>query len=398
MNIPDKIQFVIKTIQTKYECFAVGGCVRDSIMGKTPKDYDITTNATPEEVKLLFDKTFDTGIQHGTVTVVHEKDNIEVTTYRIDGEYTDNRRPDKVCFTTDLVEDLRRRDYTMNAIAYNDMVGYVDPFCGVVDIENKVIRGVGEPIKRFEEDSLRIYRGVRFASQLGFEIESETLEAMKQRVGLTVNVSVERIRDELVKMLLGQYPDKLKYLSEIKILECYDECLARHYYKNESTIIENLKKVRKDTAFVLAVLMQNIDGDIKKHLTKLRVDNNTNKRVCILVDGVGRCVNNDEIYIRKMMSEYGEMYDEILELHSSLYGTDIKNVLEIVNDTKEKGYAVTIAGLNINGNDLKELGVQGKNIGVVLSGLLEEVIKNPKLNEIEVLKKMAVEIVGNDRR
>ncbi len=210
MQIPEKVLDIIHTLQENgYEGYAVGGCVRDRILGRNPGDWDITTSAKPEEVKRIFRKTIDTGIEHGTVTVMLDGEGFEVTTYRVDGEYKDHRHPTKVEYTPDLKEDLKRRDFTINAMAYNPEDGIVDLFDGVGDIERRCIRCVGEPKERFDEDALRMLRGIRFAAQLGFDIEEPTLHAMSELAPTIEKVSAERIRVEITKLLLAQAPEKI---------------------------------------------------------------------------------------------------------------------------------------------------------------------------------------------
>ena len=185
IRIPEKVSEIIHELnQNGYEAFAVGGCVRDSILGKLPQDWDITTSAKPHEVKRIFRRTIDTGIEHGTVTVMLGKEGFEVTTYRVDGEYEDNRHPKQVSFTANLTEDLARRDFTINAMAYNPDCGLVDVFGGLEDLRRKVIRSVGTAAERFDEDALRILRAIRFSAQLGFDIEKNTREAMTKRLGI----------------------------------------------------------------------------------------------------------------------------------------------------------------------------------------------------------------------
>jgi len=210
IQLPQKVDHIInELIKNGYEAYAVGGCVRDSILGRDPEDWDITTSAKPEEVKKIFRRTVDTGILHGTVTVMLDKDGYEVTTYRIDGEYEDNRHPKEVEFTANLVEDLKRRDFTINAMAYNNQDGLVDLYGGLKDIEEGIIRCVGSAVDRFDEDALRILRAIRFSAQLGFDIDGETLEAIKLKKEHLKNISAERIRVELNKLLVSDHPDKL---------------------------------------------------------------------------------------------------------------------------------------------------------------------------------------------
>ncbi len=215
IQVPEKVNSIIQTLlQNGQEAYAVGGCVRDSLLGREADDWDITTSASPYEVKALFRRTIDTGIQHGTVTVMLDKEGFEVTTYRIDGEYEDGRHPKEVLFTKNLEEDLKRRDFTINAMAYNEQTGMVDIFGGVQDLQNKIIRCVGVAGERFDEDALRIMRAFRFSAQLGFSIEKNTWAAAAERAEHLNKISVERIRTELTKLLLSNNPDRLVWMQE----------------------------------------------------------------------------------------------------------------------------------------------------------------------------------------
>ncbi len=210
IKLPKNVKKIIDALTSKgYEAYAVGGCVRDALLEREPDDWDITTSAKPEQVKELFSNTIDTGIQHGTVTVMLDHVGYEVTTYRIDGEYEDCRHPKEVTFTTKLSEDLLRRDFTINAMAYNETEGIIDLFGGMDDLNNKIIRCVGEASERFDEDALRILRAFRFSAQLGFSIEEKTLKAASERAANLQKVSAERIRVELNKLLLSKNPDRL---------------------------------------------------------------------------------------------------------------------------------------------------------------------------------------------
>lgn len=207
IQLPERVDRIITTLQDHgYEAYAVGGCIRDSLLGREPGDWDITTSATPEETKALFRKTFDTGIEHGTVTVLMGEEGFEVTTYRIDGKYEDGRHPKEVCFTRNLREDLLRRDFTINAMAYNETEGLVDIFGGISDLKKGVIRCVGDAGERFAEDALRILRGIRFAAQLGFEIDEDTKQGMSALAPTLEKISAERIQVELIKMLVSDRP------------------------------------------------------------------------------------------------------------------------------------------------------------------------------------------------
>lgn len=210
IQLPEDVRYIIHTLQDAgHEAFAVGGCVRDSLLSRTPDDWDITTSARPEETKALFRRTIDTGIQHGTVTVMLHKKGYEVTTYRVDGEYEDGRHPKEVIFTANLIEDLKRRDFTINAMAYNEESGLVDAFSGKQDLEKGIVRCVGDADERFTEDALRIMRAVRFSAQLGFSIEEKTKAAIRGHAGNLKKVSAERIRTELTKLVISPHPENL---------------------------------------------------------------------------------------------------------------------------------------------------------------------------------------------
>ena len=218
ITLPRKVLMIINNLQLHgYEAFAVGGCVRDSILARRPEDWDITTSAKPEEIKRLFRRTVDTGIEHGTVTVIIGKDSYEVTTYRVDGAYEDGRHPKEVRFTSRLEEDLQRRDFTINAMAYNDDVRLVDVFGGMKDLNHHLIRCVGDPRERFSEDALRILRAVRFSAQLNFPIEPDTAEAIKELAPTLEKISAERIQAELVKLLVSPHPERIRDAYELGI-------------------------------------------------------------------------------------------------------------------------------------------------------------------------------------
>ena len=234
ITLPEKVKKIIHTLKSHgYEAYAVGGCVRDSILGREPEDWDITTSALPEETKALFERTFDTGIEHGTITVLMGKEGFEVTTYRIDGKYEDNRHPKQVTFTRCLREDLLRRDFTINAMAYNEEEGIVDIFGGMEDLKEGVIRCVGNAKERFGEDALRILRAVRFSAQLGFSIEEETKAGIVALAPTLQQISAERIQVELVKMLVSPNPERIRLAYELGITKVilpeFDEMMNTAY-------------------------------------------------------------------------------------------------------------------------------------------------------------------------
>ena len=257
MWIPEKAEKIIRELMAHgFEAYAVGGCVRDSILGREPGDWDITTSARPEQVKQIFHRTVDTGIEHGTVTVLIDKDAYEVTTYRVDGEYEDHRHPKEVTFTASLEEDLKRRDFTINAMAYNPETGLVDIFEGMQDLERKVIRCVGDSRERFDEDALRILRAIRFSAQLGFEIDEATKNAMTEKAETLKDVSAERIRVELVKLITSAHPEKIAEACRLGltrvVLPEYDAIVGveqhtpNHIYDVENHTLKALQAIGDD--------------------------------------------------------------------------------------------------------------------------------------------------------
>ena len=281
----DAVWILNKLNEGGHEAYIVGGCVRDSILGRIPQDWDITTSALPEETKTIFDHTFDTGIKHGTITVVLHHENYEVTTYRIDGEYADCRHPDEVSFTKKLNEDLLRRDFTMNAIAYHPKEGFRDPFHGQEDIAAGIIRGVGEPARRFQEDALRMLRCVRFSAQLGFAIDPETWAALCANTALIQKISAERIREELQKLWLAPFANKMPLLWESGLLAQIDATLSASLIANSQTLLEEISLCPKDNILRWCIVLQHYPiGEVKGFLKGMRLDNHSLKRISLLLE------------------------------------------------------------------------------------------------------------------
>ena len=275
INIPQKAEQILRTLnEAGYEAYVVGGCVRDSILDRVPGDWDITTSALPEQVKELFHRTVDTGIQHGTVTVMMGKEGFEVTTYRVDGEYHDGRHPDAVTFTRSLEEDLKRRDFTINAMAYHPEHGLVDLFGGMEDINRKIIRCVGDPVERFTEDALRMLRAVRFSAQLGFTVEENTKAALTKMSGNLEHVSAERIQTELVKLLVSDHPDYLRTAWETgltrEFLPEFDACMEtaqntpHHCCSVGEHILKSLTEIENDRLLRITMLLHDIAKPVVK--------------------------------------------------------------------------------------------------------------------------------------
>ena len=388
------LEIIDKLNKASFEAYLVGGCVRDMLMGKPPKDWDITTSATPEEVKSIFDKTFDTGIEHGTVTVVIGGGNYEVTTYRIDGDYKDFRHPEEVAFTQTLKEDLLRRDFTMNAIAYHPDEGYVDYFGGKEDIERKIIKGVGDPVKRFNEDALRMMRAVRFACQLGFDIENETFGALKNNSSLIAHVSIERIRDELLKAFTGGYSEKGSYFLKCNILYEALPFMAGYIRENISEFLERLNAFEseaKTAVNVLTLLLKNMNGsEIKSCLKNLKIDNASARSILNMSPLVNKPIAKDSFEIKEVICNLGfEDYFNLLQVKQAR-GEDISwhrdEALRIINMREP----VFMKDMAVNGDMLMErFGISGKATGDVLRALHREILKNPAMNHFDNLMELA---------
>lgn len=453
IQVPEQVNFIInKLIAAGYEAYAVGGCVRDSILGRIPGDWDITTSAKPEEVKALFRRTIDTGIEHGTVTIMLDKTGYEVTTYRIDGEYEDNRHPKSVEFTSDLIEDLKRRDFTINAMAYNEEDGIVDAFCGLEDLNKKVIRCVGNPYDRFDEDALRIMRAVRFAAQLGFEIEEGTKDAIIEKGKFLRNISAERIRVELVKLITSMHPELLLSAYELGITKIvlpeFDEMVEteqlnpHHVYnvgEHSVRAVAAIRELVKDkpeiddkTFMILCLTMllhdsgkpatrtldetgrdhfhghQAVSEKIAKRVLKgLKFDNYTIDTVTKLVRHHDDRIQTTPLAMREATHVIGK---ELMPLFFIIQRADVMaqkpetqkeklaklQVLEaLFLELMEKQYCVQLKELAINGKELIRIGYQpGKEMGSVLNILLQKVIEKPELNNTEILTDLALAMLS----
>ena len=435
-EIPQKVEIIINTLEDAgFEAYAVGGCVRDALLGRKPNDWDITTSAKPEQVKALFRRTVDTGIAHGTVTVLLDKDGFEVTTYRVDGEYEDGRHPKEVSFTASLEEDLKRRDFTINAMAYNSRKGLVDLFEGQKDLGNKIIRCVGDPLERFTEDALRIMRAVRFSAQLGFSLEKETRKALLVLAPNLKHVSAERIQVELVKLLVSPHPDYLRIAYEAGVtkefLPEFDRCMEtpqntpHHCYTVGEHILHSLLCVREDKVLRLTMLLHDIAKPVvrktdengrdhfKTHalegekmaktiLRRLKFDNDTIAKVTRLVRWHDLRPTPAPADVRKAVNVIGEdlfpMWMEV-QWADNMAKSDYRGEEKIARQTGvrktweeivKKGECVSMKGLAVTGSDLIAAGMKpGKEMGNVLHRLLDAVLENPELNEKEKLLSMA---------
>lgn len=385
MQIPQAVDRIIGTLERAgFEAYAVGGCVRDTLLGRSPEDWDITTSARPEQVKELFRKTIDTGIQHGTVTVLMDRSGYEVTTYRVDGEYEDGRHPKSVAFTASLTEDLKRRDFTINAMAYSRKTGIVDEFGGMEDLRRGVIRCVGKAKDRFSEDALRILRAVRFSAQLGFSIEEETMEAVKEIAPNLAHVSKERIQTELTKLLRSPHPERIGLVFETGMAP-YVSAHFPHAENTVSAVYSAEKHVR------WAALLRGLEEkEAAQILKELKLDNDTIARVKILVDWHRRPLPPDKYQLRRAMSAMsGEMFDCLLDFRMAA-GTDrpeeTGKLKELTAQIREAGDCISLKTLAVTGKDLIAAGVKpGKEMGEMLERMLEEVLRNPEHNTKEYL-------------
>lgn len=384
IKLPKEVEFILNTLNNKgHKAFVVGGCVRDSIMGLKPHDWDITTSAEPIEVTEIFEKekfkVLPTGIKHGTVTVMVNNEGFEITTFRIDGEYKDGRRPNNVSFTKSIEEDLARRDFTINAIAFNPTDGLIDPFGGINDINNGVIRAVGDAKKRFEEDGLRILRAVRFCAKLNFKIDIDTANSMLVCSHNLNNVSMERKRDELIKILLTDNPSSINTFIGFSIINTFlpEFCDALH----------SIDKSKKNLPIRLAMMFHDCDTDtLQEELTRLRIDKRTIKQVLVLVKHMFN-VPTTEIEIRKILSDVGENnFINLINIWEVEF--DRLNIKLMFNDIIERGDCITLKQLAVKGDDLVAMGIEGKNIKSTLEKLLNIVIENPSLNVKEKLLKL----------
>lgn len=440
IRLPDKVHKIIDTLESAgFEAYAVGGCVRDSVLGREPDDWDITTSARPEEIQRLFPRTIDTGIRHGTVTVMLDREGFEVTTYRIDGEYEDSRHPKEVTYTASLEEDLKRRDFTINAMAYNEGRGLVDLYEGMRDIQAGVIRCVGDARERFTEDALRMMRAVRFSAQLGYEIDQATREAIAALAPSLQKISAERIQTELVKLVTSPHPDYLRIAYETgitaQILPEFDLCMEtpqnnpHHCYSVGEHILHAMLAVEADKVLRLGMLFHDIgkpqtmtvdeEGIThnKQHpevgakmtdkiMRRLKFDNDTTDKVTKLVLYHDQKIETTEGGVRRAVNRMGE---DIFQMMFPVRRADVAAQSDYRREEKlqelsyiealyeevcRRGDAVTLKDLAVSGADLIAQGMKpGREMGAALQELLERVLDDPSLNTKEKLIEISKKIV-----
>lgn len=440
MDMPKNVDIAINLLQSAgFEAYAVGGCVRDSLLGKTPNDWDITTSAKPEDMKSVFADfhCIDTGIKHGTVTVVIDGEPLEITTFRLDGEYEDNRHPKSVTFTSNLGADLGRRDFTVNAMAYSKKTGTVDLFGGQNDLKNKIIRCVGDPDRRFNEDALRILRALRFASALDFEIEEKTAQSLLKNCALLGNISEERIAKELLKLVCGKgakriltdfAPVLFEILPELQPMYKNSHDNPHHCYDIYEHTLIAVESIDPEPTLRFAMLLhdcgkpavkkfdengvahfyghQRISAEISAQiLARLKVSNKFRDEILFLVSNHDRW----ELYentekMPRYLSKFG--LDGVMNLLKVMradvlaqspeyrYRLDqIADAEEIAKNLAAQKPCLSLSELQINGRTLMDIGIpQGRKLGAVLAQLLDEVIDGVTKNTQEALTTRAREI------
>ena len=443
IKIPEGVCEILSTLKSHgYEAFIVGGCVRDAVIGRKPDDWDITTSALPYEVKSLFHSTVDTGIQHGTVMVIKGGTGYEVTTYRVDGEYKDGRHPENVSFTRSLTEDLKRRDFTINAMAYDperaavypggdtdlQKGSIVDPFNGMADLKNDIIRCVGDPDKRFAEDALRVMRAVRFSAQLSFNIEPETKRQIALHSFNLSKISMERIRVEFEKTLMSDNPSYIDIYRELgiagyitgqaaEIEKCFDpqvyallESFKEAYKKKsrdcESENTEGSKELslwEKERILRLGAFMMELSGkEINDLFRHLKYDNRTRELTAAVLKYKDEMIEPEVLSVRKALGRMGqEIFFLLAEFKAAgkPMSDEQEKIFKLAKKIISEGQAVKISQLKITGKDLIDTGIgQGPDIGRCLEALLQKVIEDPSRNRKEwLLKETENELKGSLR-
>ncbi len=384
MHLPENVIFILSRLNSHgHRGDIVGGCVRDSLLGKTPNDYDITTDATPDELREIFAdvRTVDTGIKHGTLTVIINSESYEVTTYRVDGEYTDNRHPDSVSFTWRLDEDLSRRDFTVNAMCYNPSDGLTDRFDGVGDLSRRIIRAVGDPERRFTEDALRILRALRFAATLDFAIERDTALAIRKTAHLMTRVSRERIYTEWKKLISGVAAYRI--LSEfLDVISVVIPELSEARLPSEEPFNCSNGNIRELSLLADASLF-------KSAMQSLRCDNeHLNFGVCVLENIDSRIETERDVH--RLLARCGvDASRAVLQLAVILRGLP-SELISVPERLAADGACYRISDLKISGNDLIEIGYRGREIGDALKELLCAVVEGRvENNRLELMRFVA---------
>lgn len=423
IRVPSNAAAIIKRLHSHgFEAYVVGGCVRDSLLHKKPNDWDITTSAKPEAVKSLFSVTIDTGIKHGTVTVMMGHEGYEVTTFRVDGDYSDGRHPDNVEFTASLTEDLKRRDFTINAMAYSADTGLVDEFGGIRDLNDRIIRAVGDPYERFSEDALRMLRALRFAAQLDFTIDGNTFAAVKELAHSIKRVSAERIAKELEKLLVSGRPCDMQLVYSSGLM-CHVLPDVADFFKNDPSEAEkllcaldssgqNIVKTGEEKSLMRLrwslLLLPLKSSKAGQALKQLKYDNETINTVTKLTDLLMRPLEKNAEDIRRTMNAAGNLMSllfagrralcdagsNITESCVTFQPEGIERAYELFEEAVRENVPVTIADLAVNGSDLMAAGIPaGKQLGLALNELLNIVLSDPSLNKKDLLIEEALDCV-----
>lgn len=377
ISLPQYVISILSRLESAgFSAYAVGGCVRDKLIGRRVNDYDVCTSARPEQVQSLFSRCIPTGVKHGTVTVRSGKQNVEVTTFRTDGIYSDSRRPDSVAFLTTVEEDLARRDFTINAMASDIRGNIIDPFGGKDDLAKKVIRCVGEPEHRFSEDALRMLRAVRFSAQLGFAIERDTLDAVIAQAENAAFLSAERVRDELAKLLTSKDPAQLRRMTDIGLLDSF--IAERAPFDSTGIIRVKNSPLLRWTAACALLLKNNCISSAQEFLIKLRLDGKTVKSASFGAHFAAETRELSPEGWKRLIAQTGaDAARCAAAAMDALYASSQSRALSCVLGS---GECMSLSSLAVNGQDLRALGLEGQAVGLVLNELLMHVISHPEDN------------------
>ncbi len=394
MRYPDYVDEVIERLEAHgYEAYVVGGGLRDIMLGREPNDFDVTTSATPDEMLSVFSdmKTIPTGLKHGTLTVLAGGNAIEVTTYRVDGEYLDSRHPESVSFTADICEDLARRDFTVNAMAYNKKRGLVDPYGGQSDLESGILRAVGDPERRMNEDALRIMRALRFEAQLGFSVDEQTEKALAAcREGLC-DISGERKGVELLKLLVAPEPGS----ALLRMIRLGISPYIIGSYLPSGKLISMLSRITPTPEARLGMLLSECALDEARAILRgLKYSNALTDRALRIAAGACEQAPRDAVGARRCIIKYRDDVETVAEIRALLSGED---ATALIAETRSAGLCESIAELACGGAELMSLGFEGREIGEVLSALFELVTLYPEKNCSDILLKEAEKIKSMKR-
>ena len=381
-TLPPQIQYILQTLeQAGHAAYLVGGCVRDYLLGKAPDDFDICTSAFPEETMALFDRTVPTGIAHGTVTVLYDGMQAEVTVFRKEGAYSDHRHPDGVEFTRDLTEDLARRDFTVNAMAMDRKGSIQDPWGGLADLQAGILRCVGDPQKRLREDALRMHRGLRFAAQLGFVIEEQTLRAIKKNASYCRYVAAERVQAELTKTLLSPRPETVGRMLELGLLEAF-------FPKETAGDLRTLSYVAPEKHLRYARCLYLLEvQNCEEILRGLRMDKVTVRSVSGGVAAARMGLPTDAVTMKQLMSREDE-----LTVRCACACGDYDRLMALQDEVLASHEPYLLKQLAVTGSDLQAMGIRGQETGSLLRKLLDAVIEQPHLNEKNTLLQLAAQL------